>query len=130
MLRRSSKPPRKRRGVRRGPPRSEQFRRWVGTLPCLVCGNPETQAAHTEHGGTSMKGSDFSCVPLCCTKQNCHGQFDGRVKMPNGEYGNGKSDGWTRFERFYGVDLKSRAEGLYGVWLLKHGGKNGNGSNA
>lgn len=38
------------------PPRSEKYRRWIASQPCLICASPETQAAHTERGGRGMKG--------------------------------------------------------------------------
>ena len=67
----------KRRRARRGPWRSEAYRRWIASQPCMICGNPETQAAHTERGGMSMKGSDASCVPLCVRH---HLEFDGKIR--------------------------------------------------
>ncbi|MBI5643316.1 MAG: DUF968 domain-containing protein [Deltaproteobacteria bacterium] len=49
--------------------RSDKFLRFVRTLPCCVCGSPETVAHHTERGmyggGIGIKGSDLSGVPLC-----------------------------------------------------------------
>lgn len=46
--------------------RSQEYMAFVRTLPCYICGNPETEAHHSE-GGHSMaqKGDDTSCVPLC-----------------------------------------------------------------
>ena len=73
------KPPRKRRpGARRGPWRSEQYRRWIAARPCLICGKEPTQAAHTENNGLSSKGSDASYVPLC---PHCHDVYDSRVPI-------------------------------------------------
>jgi hypothetical protein len=45
---------------------------------------------HTESGGTSMKGSDLSCIPLC------HGHHKGLTTAIH----NGKKT----FARIYGVD--------------------------
>ncbi len=49
----------------------------IRTLPCVRCGNPNSQAAHSnsaKHGkGRSIKASDEFIVPLC---HSCHFQFD------------------------------------------------------
>jgi len=62
--------------VRRGPPRSEEYKAWIRTLPCVACGiEGRSEAAHTgTDGGMSMKASDYSCVPLC---GDCHRQAPG-----------------------------------------------------
>ena len=57
----------------RSPKRLAEIRK----LPCVRCGNPNSQAAHSnsaKHGkGTSIKASDEFTVPLC---HSCHFQFD------------------------------------------------------
>lgn len=49
----------------------------VRLLPCVKCGNPNSQAAHSnsaKHGkGRSIKSSDQFTVPLC---HSCHHRFD------------------------------------------------------
>ena len=49
----------------------------VRKLPCVRCGNPNSQAAHSnsaKHGkGRSIKSSDQYAIPLCFS---CHRQFD------------------------------------------------------
>jgi len=49
----------------------------IRNLPCIRCGNPNSQAAHSnsaKHGkGRSIKASDEFTVPLC---HSCHFQFD------------------------------------------------------
>lgn len=49
----------------------------VRSLPCVKCGNPDSQAAHSnsaKHGkGRSIKASDEFTVPLC---HSCHFNFD------------------------------------------------------
>ena len=49
----------------------------IRKLPCIRCGNPHSQAAHSnraKHGkGRSIKASDEFTVPLC---HSCHFQFD------------------------------------------------------
>lgn len=49
----------------------------IRKLPCIRCGNPHSQAAHSnsaKHGkGRGIKASDQFTVCLC---QSCHFQFD------------------------------------------------------
>ena len=49
----------------------------IRKLPCIRCGNPDSQAAHSngaKHGkGRSIKASDEFTVPLC---HSCHSKFD------------------------------------------------------
>ncbi|WP_179992033.1 MULTISPECIES: hypothetical protein [unclassified Acinetobacter] len=49
----------------------------IRKLPCIRCGNPNSQAAHSnsaKHGkGRSIKASDEFTVPLC---HSCHHRFD------------------------------------------------------
>lgn len=101
--------PRKSRGVRRGPWRSEKYRRWIAGHACIVCGHPETQAAHTERNGMSSKGSDASCVPLCVDH---HNHLDGRTHP----WGTGGPLGRLGFQDFYGINLASEAADLYREW--------------
>jgi hypothetical protein len=102
-------PIRKRRGARRGPWRSVKFRRFIASLPCLICRAPGTQAAHTEHNGMASKGPDSSCVPLC---PRHHDELDGRRQLSIG--GIGKQD----FLRLYQVDLKAAAAAYFRQWQL------------
>ena len=57
--------------------RSEQFRKLVTSLPCQVCGQEGTQAAHANLScfgkGMSKKASDFAIMALCPT---CHSELD------------------------------------------------------
>ena len=59
--------------MKRNPKRLAEIRK----LPCVRCGNPNSQAAHSnsaKHGkGRSIKASDEFTVPLC---HSCHFQFD------------------------------------------------------
>ena len=52
-------------------------------LPCVRCGNPNSQAAHSnsaKHGkGRSIKASDEFTIPLCAI---CHAAFD-RFELGN-----------------------------------------------
>lgn len=49
----------------------------IRKLPCVRCGNPNSQAAHSnsaKHGkGRGIKASDEYTVPLC---HSCHHMFD------------------------------------------------------
>ena len=55
----------------------------VRLLPCVKCGNPDSQAAHSnsaKHGkGKGIKASDAFVIPLCAT---CHAAFD-RFELGN-----------------------------------------------
>jgi len=69
----------------------------VRLLPCVRCGNPDSQAAHSnsaKHGkGRSIKASDEFTVPLC---HSCHGKFD-------------------RFE----LGARAESEAMFDRWLVK-----------
>ena len=72
--------------------------RYFANLPC--------DPAHTEHGGTSQKGRDSSCIPLCRVH---HDQADGKSPLPNHANGKPRARNHAAFEEFYGVDLKAEA---------------------
>jgi hypothetical protein len=57
------------------PVRSESYRRWVASLPCIVCGlEGSSQAAHPNMGrGKGQKASDLDCFPLCSTRMGTPG---------------------------------------------------------
>lgn len=63
----------------RSPKRLAEIRK----LPCVRCGNPNSQAAHSnsaKHGkGRSIKSSDQFTIPLCAI---CHAAFD-RFELGN-----------------------------------------------
>ncbi len=46
------------------PGRSQAYLDYIRSLPCIVCRQP-AEPHHTETAGVGLKGSDFSCVPLC-----------------------------------------------------------------
>lgn len=49
--------------------RDEKHRRFIASLPCVICGRGDVQAAHVRRGqaaGMGLKSSDDRCVPLCC----------------------------------------------------------------
>lgn len=66
--------------------RSESYRRWVASLPCIACGiEGYTQAAHPNYGrGLGQKASDLECFPLCSTRpghMGHHAEHDMLVEM-------------------------------------------------
>ena len=80
----------------RSPKRLAEIRK----LPCVRCGNPNSQAAHSnsaKHGkGRSIKSSDQFTIPLCAT---CHAAFD-RFELGNRAESEAMFDQWlVRVER-------------------------------
>ncbi|WP_180048681.1 hypothetical protein [Acinetobacter sp. YH12144] len=77
----------------RSPKRLAEIRK----LPCVRCGNPDSQAAHSnsaKHGkGRSIKASDEYTVPLCF---KCHAAFD-------------------RFE----LGSRAESEAMFEKWLVR-----------
>lgn len=69
----------------------------IRKLPCIRCGNPNSQAAHSnsaKHGkGRSIKASDQFTIPLCAI---CHAAFD-------------------RFE----LGSRAESEAMFEKWLVK-----------
>jgi hypothetical protein len=68
------------------PIRSESYRRWVASLPCIVCRiEGYTQAAHPCGGrGLGQKASDLDCFPLCSTRpghMGHHAEHDLLIEM-------------------------------------------------
>ena len=63
----------------RSPKRLAEIRK----LPCVRCGNPNSQAAHSNSSrdgkGRGIKASDAFVIPLCAT---CHAAFD-RFELGN-----------------------------------------------
>ena len=74
----------------RSPKRLAEIRK----LPCVRCGNPNSQAAHSnsaKHGkGRGIKASDAFVIPLCAT---CHAAFD-RFELGNREQSEAMFDQW------------------------------------
>ena len=77
----------------RSPKRLAEIRK----LPCVRCGNSNSQAAHSnsaKHGkGRSIKASDAFVIPLCF---KCHAAFD-------------------RFE----LGNRAESEAMFEKWLVK-----------
>ena len=66
----------------------------IRKLPCIRCGNPHSQAAHSnsaKHGkGRGIKSSDLFAVPLCFS---CHAAFD-RFELGNREQSEAMFEKW------------------------------------
>ena len=80
----------------RSPERLAEIRK----LPCVQCGNPHSQAAHSnsaKHGkGRGIKASDAFVIPLCAI---CHAAFD-RFELGNREESEAMFEKWwVRVER-------------------------------
>lgn len=72
------------------PARSESYRRWVASLPCIVCGiEGFSQAAHPNYGkGMGQKSSDLDCFPLCSQRGGSpghHWEHDASYQMTRDE---------------------------------------------
>ena len=70
--------------------RSERYRRWVASLPCIACGvEGFSQAAHANHGkGLGMKTCDTHTFALCGPHWGligCHQQHDLCIDMTRDE---------------------------------------------
>lgn len=108
------KPIRKRRTKpRRGPLRDPKYRAWVrdhfcelwikkplGYIPPWCYGMVEP--AHTQNNGTSSKGPDSSCVPLC---RKHHREYDAGRKA---------------FEQKYGLKMREIAKELWERYQVEH----------
>ena len=74
----------------RSPKRLAEIRK----LPCVRCGNPNSQAAHSnsaKHGkGRGIKASDAFVIPLCAI---CHAAFD-RFELGNRAESEAMFDQW------------------------------------
>lgn len=66
----------------------------IRKLPCVRCGNPNSQAAHSnsaKHGkGRGIKASDAFVIPLCAI---CHAAFD-RFELGNRAESEAMFDQW------------------------------------
>ena len=87
----------------RSPKRLAEIRK----LPCVRCGNPNSQAAHSnsaKHGkGRGIKASDAFVIPLCAI---CHAAFD-RFELGNREQSEAMFDQWlARVERMLVIEDK------------------------
>ncbi len=74
----------------RSPKRLAEIRK----LPCVRCGNPNSQAAHSNSSrdgkGRGIKASDAFVIPLCAI---CHAAFD-RFELGNREQSEAMFEKW------------------------------------
>ena len=87
----------------RSPKRLAEIRK----LPCVRCGNPHSQAAHSnsaKHGkGRGIKASDAFVIPLCAI---CHAAFD-RFELGNRAESEAMFEKWlVRVERMLVMEDK------------------------
>lgn len=47
------------------PARSQEYRRWIASQPCIICGGPSECAHVGPVRGLAQKCSDYETVPLC-----------------------------------------------------------------
>ena len=66
----------------------------IRKLPCVRCGNPNSQAAHSNSSrdgkGRGIKSSDLFVIPLCAI---CHAAFD-RFELGNRAESEAMFDRW------------------------------------
>ncbi|WP_218951734.1 DUF968 domain-containing protein [Acinetobacter sp. YH12112] len=89
--------------MKRNPKRLAAIRK----LPCIRCGNPNSQAAHSnsaKHGkGRGIKANDSFTVPLCYV---CHSDFD-QYKMGNRAESEAMFDQWlVKVDRMLAMEDK------------------------
>ena len=87
--------------------RSQKRLAEIRKLPCVRCGNPNSQAAHSnsaKHGkGRGIKASDLFVIPLCAI---CHAAFD-RFELGNRAESEAMFEKWlVRVERMLVVEDK------------------------
>lgn len=89
------------------PWRSPQYRAWIASKSCAVCGKtPAGNAHHAKTGGMGTKCDDKFCVPLC---------------GPFGHHDEIHRIGKKTFEAKYHKDLLALAERLYSEYQRIHG---------
>lgn len=78
---------------------------WIRTLRCSACGkSAPSEAAHTGNdGGTGIKASDYSAIPLCA---HCH-----RVGMYSYH-----AAGKKTFAAMYCLDYDALVQKYRGIW--------------
>ncbi|WP_218948665.1 hypothetical protein [Acinetobacter sp. YH16031] len=89
--------------MKRNPKRLAAIRK----LPCIRCGNPHSQAAHSNSSrdgkGRGIKADDSKTIPLCF---KCHAAFD-RFELGNRAESEAMFDQWlARVNRMLVVEDK------------------------
>ena len=79
----------------------------IRKLPCIRCGNPNSQAAHSNSSrdgkGRGIKASDAFVIPLCAI---CHAAFD-RFELGNREQSEAMFEKWLVKTEFM-MNIKDR----------------------
>lgn len=88
------------------PKRSEEYRRWVATLPCAHCGISDfSNACHGDEGkGAWIKADDDTCWPGCVDRPGvvgCHTLLGATGKLGKAER--------RRLERIYAAETRTLA---------------------
>ena len=103
--------------AKEGAARSEEYRRLVAALPCIVCGIAGiSQAAHADMGkGQGIKTDDRTCYPACSTQPGrvgCHDMMGASGTLTKKER--------RAAERLYAQITRARivADGLWPTGLL------------
>lgn len=85
-------------------PRSREYMDFVRGLPCAVTGKVPSDPHHTLGRGMGIKGSDFSCIPLC---REAHTYLH--------------DHGVEEFQRYYGVNVAEVVADTLHMWITgKH----------
>lgn len=89
--------------MKRNPKRLAAIRK----LPCIRCGNPHSQAAHSNSSrdgkGRGIKADDNKTIPLCF---KCHAAFD-RFELGNRAESEAMFDQWlVRVDRILAMEDK------------------------
>jgi hypothetical protein len=92
------------------PGRSEEYLEYIRGIPCYICSVQPVHPHHVETAGVGIKGSDYSCVPLCPRHhRECH------------------DIGRHKFEKTYKVTLYHAISRCLIYWVEKHWGDEENG---
>ena len=82
------------------PIRDKWYRRFIASLPCLVCGTRRNvDPCHTGSHGIGTKSSDLNCIPLC---RKHHDEFDEDPKL---------------FAILHGLDIRALIARYNATWL-------------
>lgn len=94
-----------------------EFREWIKSQGCVVCGRVPSDAAHLKSGGTGRKDDVAGTVPLCSTivargYSGHHDEYDGRQRA------GGKRAFLAKYPH---LDLPALAAEIRRAWLAFSG---------
>jgi len=85
-------------------PRDSQYIAWLHTLPCMLCNKQgPVHAHHTKSGGMGIKGSDYSCIPVC---SECHAEIHQHSGKGSFIEADVLEDALERLQHYYRVQIK------------------------